>query len=131
MYHVNSKIQTIVKRLPLMAAILGAGLAMAGNKIERINRSHADPDGLYTFEYSGDYSATSVQNRTNWSISNPNLCDGEQGKACKIRVHAAYVDSTSGFALKPTFSISSSSSGSASYVSGISDASGVISNQLD
>ena len=126
----NSSMQTIVKRLPLMAAIMGAGLAMA-TTMSTPPSNNAKED-MYAFEYTPSTSSVSqVQNRENWTYTpNQELCDDVDNRPCKILVTHASIDSgASGIVLSPSFSISAAASSGGAYVSGISDVGGTVSNR--
>lgn len=86
MYKVNSKMQTIVKRLPLMAAILGAGLAMAQNSHVQDNQPIRIGNTDYAwFTYDGTGSEIAT---TNYNAGQDTECT-TGNNTCSILVEVA------------------------------------------
>jgi hypothetical protein len=133
MYKVNSKIQTIAKRLPLMAAILGAGLAMAHSYVP-----HSHQSSMLAFEYDppggSDYSSSAVTNVANWNYTpDEESCSNDNVKACKIYVpnNSTYIGSSN--TLKSAIGIVTGGTSTQAYVDHTAAGSGdsYVSNRLN
>lgn len=123
--------KTIVKSLPLMAAVLSVGLAIASTSYSKEKGQKYD---TYTFQYTGDFSQSSVQSIASWHfVSTPPGCSGSD-MACSLTVPEEYVDNTGTEpVLKSTINIQATQGSTGNYrVSGTAAGGGAtISNQSD
>ncbi len=90
----KSLLKTIGKRLPLLAAILGVGLAMARSPL-------GSKDISAWFEYqpptTSPYSQANVQSPANYIYtSSDERCDDELDIPCKIQVSSSYYHTSGG-----------------------------------
>lgn len=122
----ENSIQTIVKRLPLMAAILGAGLAMAQKSLDKSSNIsqmsvHAKADVAY-FQYTGSiYSDAGYTNAANWNYmgttapsSNP--CTNGSNHVCVLEIDQDDLDGASGSSETDRLANYLSSVGASSFV---------------
>jgi hypothetical protein len=90
-------------------------------------------EDMYVFQYSGDFSQTSVANLDNWSYvgKNVSLCNNTPNKACKVAVTGLHVDNTSSPSALANVEITASSTEGTEYVTAITGTGDVFSNQSE
>ena len=80
------------KYLIALVAVVAAFGAMSFN-------TNSKTDDMYVFEFdaSNSYSEANVENQSNWTFVGveQSLCNGVQGKACRLAVEETYVDNPS------------------------------------
>lgn len=133
---INEKVMNIIKKLPLMAFVLGLGfmISMSSFKEEVKAPAKYDQNASYTFQYNGpDFSQASVELASNWVyVADTDLCNGAKVKPCRIQVSEDYVNNPSTSpALKSIINISAEQNTlhGTYYVKGLDDPTGVISNK--
>jgi len=123
----------IIKKLPLMAFVLGLGFMIAMSSFKggvEMPTKYAN----YTFYYDGpDFTQANVELESNWIYTpDTDLCSGTKVKPCRIQVSEDYVNNPLTFpTLKSTVNIFAEQNTihGTYYVKELDDLNGVISNK--